>query len=157
MSHPGNTTTVPKSLEKQLDQIFAETPNLSFEKVFEEARDSVEYVLNTRPELDLRLSFELLSDTLFVYFDSCHLMAELAAHRPKFRKNPNAFADWSSHCVHLVRSIVSSRQLKIVHRSTGDEIGGRLYRHEGDKWICCGGELFMCFSKKSVAVYSDWY
>ena len=52
----------------------------------------------------------------------------------------------------LVRGILESPELKIVRQRYGR--GGLLYHREGDKWTCCGGDMFVWFGKKEI--YSHW-
>ena len=156
MTEMDQTSTVPQSLERLIDAVFESTPRLRYQKTRDDDDPpSVLYDVFTKPEVDLRLSFELRSEVLFVCFNECHLMAERA--RWEGRRKPNAFGDWCEHCVQLVRGILQSSKLKIVwvDRSDFPGPGGRLYQRQGNKWVCCGGEMFILFGKKKV--YSDWY
>lgn len=149
---------ISETLVAQLDDVFAAAGLNCEKRLRDNDPPSVDYDIDTKPDLDLRLTFSLTPDTLFVHFNDCYLASEYAAHVPKFRTNPNALADWQAACVDLARSIARS-DLKVVKRSRGRKIlGGYLYFRVGDEWVCCGGggSLLMSLGIKREDEYTDW-
>jgi hypothetical protein len=127
---------------------------------FEEYENAtwVTYKIETRAELGLAVSIELLPDQLNVNFGGCGLVIELAAHHPKFRSNPRAFEDWRQRCLDTVRDVLTS-DLRIETRSLGGTVrGGWIWRREGESWVRCGGggDILMFFGEKRVTEYRDW-
>lgn len=118
----------------------------------------VSYGIETREELGLVVSIDLLPDQLNLALGGCGLVLELAAHHPKFGSNPRAFEDWRRHCLDTVRGLLTS-DLRIETRSRGGTVhGGYVWRREGERWVRCGGggDLMMFFADRWVTEYRDW-
>jgi hypothetical protein len=148
------------ALERALEEVFSSL-NVYYDKTATDG-DSQEgtvcYRIGVRPELDLRLSFEIHGDQFEVWFNGCRIRIEEAAYMARFIQKSTSRKDWRGECIRLVNYILTS-DLRIETRwCRGRTLGGYLDRWNGSGWdrLGGGGSLLLVFGRGRIEEYRSW-